>query len=446
MSFYPSISEELLNAALEWAEQFVKISKSDKNVIFQARKSLLFFDNSHWIKKKNSNFDVPMGSYDGAEVCDLCGLFLLAELEKQNLRANFGSYKDDGLGVSHSTPRGIELIKKKICETYKKHGLQVTIEANKKCVQFLDAEFNLCDGTFKPYVKPGDTPLYVHADSNHPPGIIKNIPKSINKRLSALSSNEEMFLSVAPLYQNALTKSGYKFQLQYEPPPPTSNNPKKRQRKRRIFWWNPPYSADVKTKVGNLFFRALDENFGEDSPLKKIFNRNTVKMSYRTTPNFQKIISAHNKKLSKVVPDDPPCNCDTKPECLLDGQCLGNNMIYQATVTPSEGEVQTYIGMTKNPFKVRYKDHKKSFNHQKWSDETTLSTYIWDLKGKNIDYDIKWQVVDRAPQFSPVSKVCRLCTLEKYYILFVPERASLNKNEEVYKPCPHKPFLLLDKT
>ena len=58
-----------------------------------------------------------MGSYDGAEIGDLCGLFLLAELDKLNLNAKFGSYKDDGLAVSHSTPRGIELIKKKICET-----------------------------------------------------------------------------------------------------------------------------------------------------------------------------------------------------------------------------------------------------------------------------------------------------------------------------------------
>ena len=125
----------------------------------QARKSLLYFDNSHWTKKKNPDFDVPMGSYDGAEVCDICGLFLLAELSKQNLKANFGSYKDDGLGVSNSTPRGIEQIKKKICETYRKYGLQVTIEANKKVVQFLDAEFDLCNDSFKPFFYQGIPPF-----------------------------------------------------------------------------------------------------------------------------------------------------------------------------------------------------------------------------------------------------------------------------------------------
>ena len=446
VNFYPSINEDLLNAALDWAEQFTSISIRDRDIIRQARKSLLYFDNSYWTKKKNPNFDVPMGSYDGAEVCDIVGLFLLAELEKQNLRGIFGSYKDDGLGVSHSTPRGIENIKKKICETYKKHGLQVTIEANKKCVQFLDAEFNLSDGTFKPYLKPGDTPLYVHADSNHPPGILKNIPKSINKRLSALSSNEEMFLSVAPIYQNALDQSGYKYKLKYEPPPPTPNTPNKRQRKRRVIWWNPPYSANVKTNVGKLFFAALEENFGKDNPLNKIFNKRTVKMSYRTVPNFKKIISSHNKKLTKGVPEDPPCNCHNKDECPLDGQCNRNNIVYQATVTPSVGPVETYIGMTKNTFKERQKDHRKSVKHLKWSTETTYSTFIWELKKKNVDFSVQWQIVDRAPPYNPVTRVCALCTLEKYYILFQPERSSLNKNEEIYKPCPHKPLMLLAKT
>ena len=121
-------------------------------------------------------------------------------------------------------------------------------------------------------------------------------------------------------------------------------------------------------------------------------------------------------------------------------------MVYQATVTTEGGNVEIYVGLTKNPFKVRYKAHKKSIKHEKFSTETALSGYLWELKRKNINYDIKWQVVDRAPPFSPVTGVCKLCTLEKYYILFIPERASLNKNDEVFKPCRHKPLVLLNNT
>ena len=48
--------------------------------------------------------------------------------------------------------------------------------------------------------------------------------------------------------------------------------------------------------------------------------------------------------------------------------------------------------------------------------------------------------------FSPISGVCNLCTLEKYYILFKPGIGTLNKREELFNYCMHKKRLLLDKT
>ena len=167
-----------------------------KNINFQARKTLLIYEGSPWTKKNSPGFDVPMGGYDGAEVCDIVGLFLLSELEKLNENANLGCYKDDGLGVSTLPPQQIEKLKKRICETYQRHGLQITIQANQNTVQYLDVEFNLKNESYKPYIKPGDTPLYVHIHSNHPPSIKRNIPEAINRRLSNLS----------PVYQEALKK------------------------------------------------------------------------------------------------------------------------------------------------------------------------------------------------------------------------------------------------
>ena len=68
-------------------------------------------------------------------------------------------------------------------------------------------------------MKPNGSPLYVHKDSNHPRSILENIPKSINRRLSSISSNQEVFKAACPPYQAALEKSGYDFQLNYEPKP-----------------------------------------------------------------------------------------------------------------------------------------------------------------------------------------------------------------------------------
>ena len=45
------------------------------------------------MKKGNSIFDVGMGSFDGAEICEVVGLFLLAQL--QPLKIELGLYCDD---------------------------------------------------------------------------------------------------------------------------------------------------------------------------------------------------------------------------------------------------------------------------------------------------------------------------------------------------------------
>ena len=116
-----------------------------------------------------------------------------------------------------------------------------------KIVDFLDVTLNLNDGTFKPFIKPNDFPLYVNSNSNHPPSILKNIPKSVNRRLSKISSNEQVFKDSIPPFQEALEKSGYSHTLKYEK---INNKNKKNNRKRPIIWFNPPFSCNVSTNVG----------------------------------------------------------------------------------------------------------------------------------------------------------------------------------------------------
>jgi hypothetical protein len=55
----------------------VHITKEEIKIILQTKKDLLFTDGKPWIKKGNKVFDVTMGSWDGAEVADLVGLYLL---------------------------------------------------------------------------------------------------------------------------------------------------------------------------------------------------------------------------------------------------------------------------------------------------------------------------------------------------------------------------------
>ena len=129
VEFYPSISQDLLNSALDFASAYDNITDGKRNIIIHAKKSILVSKQQTWQKKGDTTFDVTMGSYDGAETCELVGSFLLSQL--QHLDINIGLYRDDGLAICNATPRDTENIKKEICRVFNQNGLRVTIEAKK---------------------------------------------------------------------------------------------------------------------------------------------------------------------------------------------------------------------------------------------------------------------------------------------------------------------------
>ena len=341
VDFYPSISTELLNAALDFASNYDNISEEERDIIIHAKTSCLYNSGEHWGKRSSSNlFDVTMGSYDGAESCELVGSFLLHLITAKHGK-KFGLYRDDGLGIVKQSAREIERIKKDLCSIFNTYGLKITIEANKKIVNFLDVTLNLSTGKYQPYSKPNNIPLYVHSKSNHPPGILRNIPLSINKRLTEISSDEASFQHASQQYQEALQNSGYKHQLKYQHPlnqkPPRSQN-----RRRNIIWYNPPFSKNVSNNIGQTFLSIIDDEFPANHCLRKIFNRNTVKISYSCMPNVKQAVDGHNKtKLSQTnTSDKNTCNCRNKKRCPMNGKCLVKSLVYQATVT-TDNNMQT---------------------------------------------------------------------------------------------------------
>ena len=207
--------------------------------------------------------------------------------------------------------------------------LNITIEANVKNVNFLDINLDLSTATYKPYMKPNDRPTYVHRSSNHPRGILENIPKSVNKRLSKISANEDVFNSAVPPYQEALVRSGYDFKLKYEPQAPSQK--KSKNRKRKITYFNPPFSLNIQTNVGEKFLKALDKCFPKDHILRKIMNRNTIKISFKCMPNIKNEINKHNSKLLRPPATyeeiAPGCNCRDKNEpCPLNASRTGSSI------------------------------------------------------------------------------------------------------------------------
>ena len=121
-----------------------------------------------------------------------------------------------------------------------------------KIVNYLDVTLNLNDGTYWPYQKPDNIIQYIHVGSNHPPNMIKEIPKTIGKRLSQLSPNEEIFNESTPFYENKLYQSGYYQKLKYNHVSTKLHN--NCNHKRNIISFNLSFSRNVSTKIGTNIF------------------------------------------------------------------------------------------------------------------------------------------------------------------------------------------------
>ena len=355
-----------------------------------ARKSLLFENEHVYTKKCDGLFDVTMGSYDGAEVTDLVGLFLMRDLESLLGKGSVGLYRDDGLAnlTSVSGPQA-DRIRKQLIKCFKDHGLGITVDTNLQVTEFLDVVLDLRNGKYYPYRKPNDPPLYIHAESNHPPSITKQLPMMISRRISDISCNEEEFDKAKRDYNEALSKSGYRDRIKYDQ------------------------------------YRSL-------------FNKNNVKVSYSCVESMGSVIQSHNRKiLNQQKPkEEKPCNCRIKGSCPLDGSCRKTCIVYKAAVT-SEASTKFYYGASEGEFKQRYYNHTKSFLHSEYRTETELSEHIWNLKNQNKRFEIAWSIAALSSPYRAGTRRCDLCLTEKLIIAKADPNSLLNSRAELVSKCRH---------
>ena len=446
VEFYPSITEELLEKSFKFAERNgIPFTEQEQKIIKHSRRSLLYARSTRhgktepWQKQNNPKFDVTMGAPDGAEVCELVGLYILDILRQEFPMLNCGLYRDDGL-AEHKEMRGREMeqISQKLHKTFAKFGLRITVEINKQQTDFLDVTLRLPTDDYKPYKKPNDTPLYVNIDSNHPPTVIKQIPIGINSRLSNISSNEQHFDDAKTPYQKALQESGHTHTLTYKP---NTNQPSRKVHKRKVIWYNPPFNLGIRTSIGKKFLALVDEHFPKRHVLHDIINRGKVKISYSCPRNIKAIIQSHNQKIlakyaaTQEVERECDCQRNRRDQCPLGGKCIQTDVVYQ--VTTAEDPPMKYIGSTEH-FKRRYQVHTHSFRHEEKRHATTLSHHIWEQRlGRTPE--LKWEILAKAPSYSKGGRACNLCLSEKLLIMRQLHNPQyLNRRTELAAKCRHR--------
>ena len=206
-----------------------------------------------------------------------------------------------------------------------------------------------------------------------------------------------------------------------------------------------PFNIQVKTNIGKTFLNLIKKHFHKENILSKIFDRNKIKVGYSCFDNIDRIIKKHNREiLTKNNREDAEttkkCDCRNKTTCPLNNNCQIKNVVYQAEIStiedPSKDKI--YIGLASTTFKARYGNHKHSFNNHSMRNNTSLSTYYWDLKEKNLTPKIKWKILKRANICNNLHGPCNLCLSERLSIINAKDiNKVLNKRSEIAE-CPHR--------
>ena len=127
-NYYPSITKELFETALNWAKNYVEVSKEEELILENARKSFVVWDEGVWEKKTGINFDIAMGAFDGWEATDLVGLYILWRIGELIPELKVVLYRDDGLEAAKWSGPVATKKKKKLEALFKELGLGVVVD------------------------------------------------------------------------------------------------------------------------------------------------------------------------------------------------------------------------------------------------------------------------------------------------------------------------------
>ena len=127
--------------------------------------------------------------------------------------------------------------------------------------------------------------------------------------------------------------------------------------------------------------------------------------------NIKHNIDGHNKSvLNKTNMATRNCHCRKPADCPMNGDCLKQSVVYQATVpTNDDRPDQTRVGLTENAFKTRFANHKVSFSNPTKKHSTELSKHIWQLKDT-------WRLLQGT-------KVIVLFVIVLFVVLFILSKA-----------------------
>ena len=115
---------------------------------------------------------MTMGAYDGTDVCETVGIFILYQLSHKYNKNNIDLYKDNSLAVfKNISGLQSDTSKKHFKNIFRKNNLNIIVKGHLKIVDYLLVTLNLSDDSYKPFDKLNNDINYIHKGSYYLPGI-----------------------------------------------------------------------------------------------------------------------------------------------------------------------------------------------------------------------------------------------------------------------------------
>lgn len=84
-------------------------------------------------------------------------------------------------------------------------------------MNYLDANFNLFNSTYKPHYKENKNIKFINFSSNHPKSIKETLIENVSRKISSLASNKAMLVQSADYYKRTLEIEGYNKKIEFKP-------------------------------------------------------------------------------------------------------------------------------------------------------------------------------------------------------------------------------------
>ena len=273
-----------------------------------------------------------------------------------------------------------------------------------------------------PYRKENNDQCYINRQSNHPPPVLAKSPPPSADALLALQATGErsmLWLHCTTTHLQPAEKLTFMADRKEST---TTQTERRRTRLRKIIWFNPPYCKSVQTNIDGKWLSLVNKHIRKGGPLSKIFNHNTLKVSFSCMSNVATIITSYNLWTARFCTLSwsqdqlglwtnhagfaTAGNCSLAP---IAGTCLTSSVVYKAGLTEVDRKAtKYYFGLTESTFKQHYANHQTNFRYEWYRNSGELSKHVWKLKDENKKFAVECSIQKKDPTFSPGSMPCQV--------------------------------------